>query len=167
MSGEFEPAIGARVWLGEMLFAGIDAVAICLPRDGRVLAVERVEAPGVLCMPGGKVERSDRTIRDAARRELFEETGIRLHAKCFEWLGAVEVPSSRREQPRGVAVYLVSVPAKPDERRCEPGMRPRWHELDDLCDVAKHGRFARAAMLARWRLADQRLNGNRRAIASV
>jgi 8-oxo-dGTP pyrophosphatase MutT (NUDIX family) len=152
MSGEFEPAIGARVWLGEMLFAGIDAVAICLPRDGRVLAVERVESPGVLCMPGGKVERSDRTIREAARRELLEETGIRLHSGWFEWLGAVEI-----EQPDGacfgVAVYLASVPMQPDERRCEPGMRPRWHDLDDLCDVAKHGRFARAAMLARWRLA--------------
>jgi 8-oxo-dGTP pyrophosphatase MutT (NUDIX family) len=152
MSGEFEPAIGARVWLGEMLFAGIDAVAICLPRDGRVLAVERVESPGVLCMPGGKVERGER-IRDAARRELIEETGIRLHTKCFRWLGAVEVPSSRREQPLGVAVYLVYTTSHPDNRRCESGMRPRWHELDDLCDVAKHGRFARAAMLARWRLA--------------
>jgi 8-oxo-dGTP pyrophosphatase MutT (NUDIX family) len=152
VSGEFEPAIGARVWLGEMLFAGIDAVAICLPRDGRVLAVERVEAPGVLCMPGGHVERSDRTIRGAARREFGEEAGIWLDAKCFQWLGAVEI-----EQPNGarfgVAVYIVHTTSRPDERRCEPGMRPRWHGLDDLCDVAKHGRFARAAMLARWRLA--------------
>ena len=102
-------------------------------------------------MPGGKVERGE-TIREAARRELREETGIRLHAKCFRWLGAVEVPSSRRPGPLGVAVYLVHTTAQPDERRCEPGMRPRWHDLGDLCDEAKHGRFARAAQLARWRL---------------
>ncbi|SRR5690606_4585339 len=52
-------------------------VSACVWRDGRVLLVRRGKAPNrdLWSLPGGHVELGER-IRDAAARELFEETGV-------------------------------------------------------------------------------------------
>ena len=44
--------------------------------EGLVLAVSRKENHSIFGLPGGKVEVSDLTIEDAAKRELIEETGV-------------------------------------------------------------------------------------------
>jgi 8-oxo-dGTP diphosphatase len=49
------------------------AASVCIIRDGRVLMVRRPE--DVWAFPGGKVEPGE-TIKEAAIRELFEETGV-------------------------------------------------------------------------------------------
>lgn len=130
----------------------VDAVAICVPdpeAPGMVLVVDRREQPGVLCMPGGKVEHGESPLA-AARRELFEETGIRLAPRRFRLLCAVEVESIVDSSTRLIVeVYLVTTTARPDLARAEAGMNPRMHPLDDLCDAARHGRFAGPASAAR------------------
>jgi len=54
-----------------------DGASIAVFKNRRVLLVKRGHAPfaGLWSLPGGKLE-GDETPRDAARRELKEETGI-------------------------------------------------------------------------------------------
>lgn len=152
MTGEFIQRVGARVWLTELPVVDCVAVLVPAPIAGYALAVQRLEDIGVLeqprlCMPGGKVKRREPP-RRAAVRELAEEAGIGLEPAQVIYLGAVENDSSRGGTII-VAVYLAPRDLWPNIAMAEPGLIPRWHELDDLCDEDRHGRFARPAKLAR------------------
>jgi ADP-ribose pyrophosphatase YjhB (NUDIX family) len=50
------------------------ASAVCF-RDGKLLLARRAKPPQLWSLPGGRVELGE-TAADAARRELFEETGV-------------------------------------------------------------------------------------------
>jgi 8-oxo-dGTP diphosphatase len=58
---------------------GVGAVVI---RDGKVLLVKRGVPPseGLWAIPGGMIELGE-TIQQAAEREIYEETGIRIQAR--------------------------------------------------------------------------------------
>jgi 8-oxo-dGTP diphosphatase len=58
---------------------GVGAIVI---RDGRILLVKRGSSPGkgLWAPPGGLVELGE-TVREAAEREILEETGITVRAK--------------------------------------------------------------------------------------
>lgn len=53
--------------------------AFVFDRCGRLLVVQRGRAPsaGLWSLPGGRVEFGER-LRDACRREVYEETGVRV-----------------------------------------------------------------------------------------
>jgi ADP-ribose pyrophosphatase len=57
------------------------AVGAVVFKDGRVLLVKRGKAPsaGTWAIPGGSV-RLGETLRQAAEREVLEETGVRIRA---------------------------------------------------------------------------------------
>jgi 8-oxo-dGTP pyrophosphatase MutT (NUDIX family) len=55
------------------------AVVVLQRRDGKVLGVTRGRDVKDINPPGGGREPQDLTPLDTAKRELFEETGIRLH----------------------------------------------------------------------------------------
>ena len=56
-------------------------MSVVIYHKNRFLLVERAKDPGrgMHAFPGGKAETGE-TLEDAARRELVEETGLRVHA---------------------------------------------------------------------------------------
>ena len=76
MSGK-EPQAGREY--RELPRVGVGAIVI---RDGRILLVKRGSSPGkgLWAPPGGLVELGE-TAREAAEREILEETGITIRAK--------------------------------------------------------------------------------------
>jgi len=102
----------------------VSAIVGCVDDAGRVLIVKQTSGPfaGSWLLPGGTVERNER-LEDAARRELFEETGYR--AGDLRPLALYEV----RGAPPGRFHFLVCLfraALTNGTPRPEPGGELRW-----------------------------------------
>ncbi|HEX6221608.1 MAG TPA: NUDIX hydrolase [Acidimicrobiia bacterium] len=65
-------------------------VGVVVLDEGRILLIKRGREPrkGLWAVPGGKVEYGE-TMREAARREVAEETGIEVEVGDVVWVGEV------------------------------------------------------------------------------
>ncbi|UXZ57887.1 NUDIX hydrolase [Curtobacterium sp. Arg-1] len=81
--------------------------ALLLARDRRVLMV-RARARDVLYLPGGKAEPHETDV-EAAVREAYEETGLRLTAADVEPFGVVFEPAHGQAPGTMVAMTLFLV----------------------------------------------------------
>jgi 8-oxo-dGTP diphosphatase len=108
----------------------VDMVIVTREKKPRVLLVRRKHEPfaGMWAIPGGFVEMPE-TLEAAARRELFEETRLRM-AK-LEQLHAFGDPG---RDPRGrviSVVYLAQVdPRKLKPRAADDAAEVGWHDLE-------------------------------------
>jgi 8-oxo-dGTP diphosphatase len=103
---------------------GVSAVVACVDDAGRVLIVKQTAGPfaGAWLLPGGNVERGER-LEDAARRELFEETGYQ--ARDVRPIASYDVQST----PAGAfhfVVHLFRAGAIEGSPRAEAGSELRW-----------------------------------------
>jgi 8-oxo-dGTP diphosphatase len=108
----------------------ISAIVACVDGAGRVLIVKQTAGPfsGAWLLPGGNVERNE-PLGDAARRELFEETGYR--APKLDPVAVYEV----RSAPAGrfhFLVHLFRAGEIDGTPRPEPGGELRWAMPRDI-----------------------------------
>lgn len=63
-------------------------VGVVLVEDGRILLIQRGREPGrgLWAVPGGKVRHGE-AMKDAARREMREETGLEVEVGEVVWVG--------------------------------------------------------------------------------
>lgn len=139
------PTFGRR-WVVRLVTPSFTVGAICLieRNDGRVLLVRQVyrNAWGV---PGGLTKRGEH-IADCARREVFEEVGLRIDL-VGEPAVVVDPPPQRVD-----VVYR----ARPSEHEDVSDVRPaspeirevRWFALDELPEL-QHEAVSALAALAR------------------
>jgi 8-oxo-dGTP diphosphatase len=66
----------------------IVGVGVALIDDGNILLVQRGRDPGrgLWAVPGGKVRHGE-TMKEAARREMLEETGLEVEVGDVVWVG--------------------------------------------------------------------------------
>lgn len=85
----------------------VPAVSVALVRENRVLLVKRGFAPsrGLYAFPGGRVE-ADESLEDAARRELFEETG--LHAGPLTPVVELLIEAAKGDAPTRYLLHVFS-----------------------------------------------------------
>jgi 8-oxo-dGTP diphosphatase len=81
----------------------IIAASAAVFRDGKVLIARRVNPPALWSLPGGRVEKNEDP-KDAAERELYEETGV--EAEILGLAGQREV-MLRDERGEIVEKYVV------------------------------------------------------------
>ena len=81
--------------------------------------------------PGGHVEHGESPVA-AARRELFEETGLTASPQRAVFTLSSSVGCARAPGARHWAIGSLFVVASDMPLTSEPGQRARWHPLDDL-----------------------------------
>lgn len=130
----------------------VDTVVLAGPAEARaVLLVRRAQEPyaGRWALPGGFVDENE-PLEHAARRELAEETALRLELP-FRQVGAFGDPGrDSRGWTVGVAfVVELSPGSEPDVRGGDDAEEAAWHRLDALPPLAfDHERIVAAALEA-------------------
>ena len=86
-------------------------------KDYEILFVKRVERindpwSGQIAFPGGKIESSDRSLKDTAIREVFEETNIKI--KDENILGVLEIIKSEPKTNITILPFIAKTEKKPD-----------------------------------------------------
>jgi 8-oxo-dGTP diphosphatase len=128
----------------------VDTVVVTRERRPRVLLVRRKHDPfaGMWALPGGFVDQAE-GLETAARRELAEETGVRVVK--MEQLQSFGDPGRDPRGPTISVVFLarVSTPVR-DPEGGDDAAEARWHPLHRLpplaFDHAKILAFARARL---------------------
>jgi 8-oxo-dGTP pyrophosphatase MutT (NUDIX family) len=119
-------------------------IAVVLVRDGHFILCGRRRKNGKWGLPGGRFERDDTGKREAALRELEEETGLKIDRDGLKYEGFSEV-EGKHERKR-VHVFMAKHPGgepttehDPDKEftewqwiRCEHGKLPESIVDDDM-----------------------------------
>ncbi len=140
-------------------FSPKKAVAACyIESEGKLLLLRRSphqKEGGAWTVPGGKLEMGE-TPRDAARRELEEETGISIDSRMLEDLGTLYI--RKPELDYTFAMFRFVSPTRPSVRLNSENDAVHWaapHEIETLPIIsggrAAYQRYSAAAPGAKRR----------------
>ena len=115
-------------------YVTVDIVVLAI-REGRLhaLMIRRASDPyaGTWALPGGFVE-IDEDLRDAAERELEEETGVRIGTKTLTQVHTYGTPG-RDPRHRVVSVaWLAAFPETVDVTAGDDASHAEWRPVDEL-----------------------------------
>jgi ADP-ribose pyrophosphatase YjhB (NUDIX family) len=115
-------------------FALHDGASIVVFKDNKVLLVKRERDPfaGIWSLPGGKTE-NDESPREAARRELREETGIEADIEGV--VDTVRIAAEDAWSGEAVTYRLTVFYGRPTGGSLKAGSdaeRAEWVHLDDI-----------------------------------
>jgi len=134
------PSCGLVIYHNPKVVAGVIPV-----HDGRVLLVRRAMNParGTWVFPGGYVDRGE-AVEDAARRETWEETGLRVHLERL--LGVYS-----REGDEVVLIVYVGRVDSDDVVIGSEEIEAAWFAPDKLPDAATLGFWSTLQALDDWK----------------
>jgi len=109
-----------KIETGDYLGRPILAVGAVVFKDQQILLVTRGKAPakGIWAIPGGKVELGE-TLKQAAEREILEETGIQI--KAGEPVYSLEVIRHDTIGKIRFYYYIVDFDCKYEDGQIKPG----------------------------------------------
>lgn len=115
----------------------VDVVALSGEDTRSVLLIQRGNAPfaGRWALPGGFVEQGEQ-VRQAAPRELSEETGLHVKVEDLRLLGVYDTPG---RDPRGwtvSVVYLARLQGQVPVKGADDAGDARWFPADALPELA-------------------------------
>jgi 8-oxo-dGTP diphosphatase len=114
---------------------GVGAIVI---RDGRILLVKRGSSPGkgLWAPPGGLVELGE-TVREAAEREILEETGIAIRAKeAFYIFDFIDRDKEGKIKYHYVIIDFLADYMSGEPRASDDASEARWVSPEDVADLA-------------------------------
>jgi 8-oxo-dGTP diphosphatase len=135
-------------------FALRDGASIAVFKDRRILLVKRGRPPfaGLWSLPGGKLE-GDETPREAARRELKEETGI--EAEVDGVVDTVRITAADEPGGEDTTYRLTVFCGRPTGGSLKAGSDTEtvaWIHLDDVEDLPMTEGTAELIWIAAHRL---------------
>ncbi|MFD1095851.1 NUDIX domain-containing protein [Salegentibacter chungangensis] len=124
----------------------VDSVVLCnVEKDFKVLLIKRKNDPfqDHWALPGGFIE-DDEDLEDAAKRELKEETGVKVDV--MEQVRAFGKPG---RDPRGRTIsvaFLSRIFCEEELKPSDDAKEAKWFDIDNLPDLAfDHEEIIKAA----------------------
>ncbi|MFC9746366.1 NUDIX domain-containing protein [Streptomyces niveus] len=109
------------------------ADVVAVTPDNQVLLIERDWPPheGQWALPGGHLDPGEES-REAAARELAEETGVLVDPEQLRYVGRWGQPGRDPRGPYTTDAYLAIVPAGTPIKAGTDARTARWWPLDSL-----------------------------------